>query len=120
MDLSGNSKAIREMLALRACGWTISSLSIHFGKDRTSIRHHLVKYNIYPLTQEVRVKIERPLPPPRVQKQLLKYDFDDEPINPGLTYREYVERAKKRHPKETHHIIPIGRKNISDILVEIL
>lgn len=120
MDLSGNTKAIREMLALRACGWTINSLSIHFGKDRTSIRHHLVKYNIYPLTAEVRVKIEKPAPPPRPPQAPSKYNFDDEVINPGLSYKEYVERAKKRHPEESYHRVPIGRKRMSDILVDIL
>lgn len=49
-----------------------------------------------------------------------KYNFDDEPINKGRSYKEYVELARKRHPEESYHKLPIGKGRVSDILVEIL
>ena len=121
MSLSENPSKIREILALRACGWTINSLSIHFGKDRTSIRHHLVKYNIQPQTEEIRFKLPKAEPAPRpVSLVPQKYNFDDEPINKGHSYKEYLEMAKERHPEEQHHKLPIGRTRMSDILVDVL
>lgn len=114
MNLSDEPQKIRELLALRACGWSVLTLSKYYGKDRTSIRHHLAKYDIQPFTAIIKIKIVRPVNP---EEEVPKNT--EERINPGLSYREYVERAKQRHPEEHYHNLPIGRKKMSDILVDV-
>jgi len=69
------------------------------------------------------VRVPMPKPPPIIvllpTPSKDKYNFDDEPINPGKSYRDYVETAKKRHPEEKWHNVPIGKNKCADILVDV-
>lgn len=120
MNLSDDSKKIREILALRASGWSIMALSIKYTRDRTSIRHHLVKYSVVPLTTVVDVRIERP---PRIEQKAPAHKYDylfDEPVNKGKNYREYIDEANRRHPNERKRKVPTGQHKMSDILVDVV
>lgn len=97
---------VQEMLELYRTGeWTHVQLGEKYGKDRTTIMHHIKKAGIPTVKREkkpVPVKIGKQKPvksEPVVDKYAHVYD---PPVNKGKRYQDYLEEALKR-PTERHY-----------------
>lgn len=97
-----------QMLSLRLSGWSLRSLTDLYQVDRTTIRHWTIKYDIKPVVSEVPYRLLPEVtvdyvvaPKPKVNgfKYQHIFDEDEERINPGKSYKEYVADHKARNPK---------------------
>lgn len=97
-----NVHNLQEMLTLYEDGWSSVALGRKYGCDHTSILYQVKKHGI--TQRRVRVGITETknvlyYPVPH-KKEKGKYDhLIEESINPGKSYREYVEENKQRHPR---------------------
>lgn len=103
------------MLVLRLSGWSYHALKDLYGVDRTSVRHWCVHFKIEPRlseyrpTRKERQKIEIDPPVPKILSKEYKYGHifeEDAQVNPGKSYREYIEDHKRRDPKWKPHVNP--------------
>ena len=96
---------IHEMIQLFASGtWTYSALGRRYGKDHTSIMHHvkklgLVKHQpIPPQVQQMKFVIEVPEEEILAARVAPKYQhlLEESRACPGKSYKEYLAEALKR------------------------
>lgn len=103
-----NPAALAQMLALRLGGWRERSLARKFEVDRTSIRHWCIKFDIRPQMPEIRataeiragVIVQIQSLEERIPREKFKYQHlfeEEENVNPGKSYREYVEEHRKKN-----------------------
>jgi len=94
-----DKKRLYGLVELRRAGWSISTLSILFNCDRTSIRLQCDKYGIIPWSREnypiknIIIPIIRPLADKNEDKWVL---IDGERINQGKSYKDYLREYKLR------------------------
>lgn len=81
-------EVLQAMLYLRLSGWPLKELAFIFDCEHTSIRKACIRSGLNP---EVRI-----LPRPQIKMQRVIIDFDGERLNPGKSYKEYLEEAKRR------------------------
>ena len=113
---------LKEMLELWLAGWSYSDLGKRYGRDHSTIMHHIQKK--FPVEYENR-KVNRVALPYRGKRvsaderrkrilerkdvapqyaHLMRYDDD---INEGKSYTEYLKEALKR-PAERHYDRLVG------------
>lgn len=110
-------EALAEMLALRMAGWKEKPLAQLYKVDKTTIRHWVTKFNIEPkmpefqATEEIRATIVVTIIPKQKVGKEYKYQElldEEENVNPGKTYREYVKEHKERDPKYHFSVNPFA------------
>lgn len=99
---------LEQMLVLRLSGWSLHALKDLYDCDRTTIRHWIVKFDIKPQVPEIPYRM---LPqvtinytPPQKEVVVSKYKYqhifdEEECVNPGKSYKEYIADHKRRDPK---------------------
>lgn len=80
---------LQKMLFLRQQGWPIKELGLIFNVEHTSIRKACLRSGLPP---EVKL-LSRPI----ITFKHVIIDYNGERINPGKTYKEYMEEKRKRH-----------------------
>lgn len=81
------------MLAMRACGYSYTVLADHFSVPKTTIRYLSRKFGLAENAVQVTVIRKHTTSEPRVKKYAWE---DDEPINPGKNYAQYLREAEDR------------------------
>ncbi len=101
-------EALAEMLALRMAGWKERPLARLYKVDKTTIRYWVTKFDIKPklpeirATEEIRATVIISIEPIHRNEKEYKYQYlldEEENVNPGKTYKQYVEAHKLRDPK---------------------
>lgn len=100
---------IQEMLHYRSLGMGFSELGRKYGKDHTTIIYHCKRYGVTPAvappdlgTLEVVPSYE---PPPPREKYKYQHLLEEEDLNPGKTYKQYLAEALKRPVEKRYHEI---------------
>lgn len=92
------------MLELRLSGWSTSALAQYYGtRDQRAILYQCTKYGIprrIPLT--VTHRPVRKLLPINIISYILDTVYQLEKVNPGKTYKEYLEDERKRKKIRLH------------------
>lgn len=78
---------LRDMLFLRYYGLSITDLADEFRCNPTTITYQCAKYGIY--------RDNRSLPSSRTRPKTY-LDFDNQPINIGKNYKEYIREQEER------------------------
>lgn len=110
-NLKNNPELLAGMLSLRLGGWKYRRLAEVYRVDKSTIRHWCDKYGIQPQIPEAKIGLEqreevkltlvelvrvvKKLPVSQVHKYQALFDEEDN-VNPGKSYAEYVAEAKKR------------------------
>ncbi len=98
---------LQRMITLRVDGWSYSALGREFQKDHTTIMYHCRRLGLSgaPL-RKVKVPEIFSLVVKRPPSQPPKYALLLEtPLNPGKTYKEYLEEALRRPIERRYHKI---------------
>jgi hypothetical protein len=110
------------MLELRVLGWSYSKLGRYFHKDHTTIIYHCVKWGIVPFKlpppvpeiefeDVVSYKKKKKEPRTFYKYSVLLDDEQDGPINPGKSYKQYLEDAKKqKHGAQWYRLFANGNR----------
>lgn len=110
-------ESLAQMLALRMGGWRERALAKEFQVDKTTIRYWTTKFNILPkvaeirATEEIRATVTISITPLEERKGFKKYKYqnlldEEEHLNPGKSYLEYVADHKQRDPTYQLRINP--------------
>lgn len=78
---------LEEMLALRSIGWSYGALAERFGVEKLTIRYICRKFG---LADSIKPTIFRATPKPQITF------YDEERINPGKSYAEYLQDERDR------------------------
>lgn len=81
---------LERMLAMRRLGYSYTVLSEHFGVPKLTIRYLVRKFG---LAEDV---IEPKVIRQRTTVKSVVHTYDEEVINPGKTYKEYLAEEKAR------------------------
>jgi len=81
---------LEEFLALRALGWSYMALSDRFGIDKSTVRYICRKFGFHEQVVQVRIFRTTTIMPKSI------YNEQEEVINPGKTYAQYLQEAKQR------------------------
>lgn len=102
-----NPELLAEMLSLWLGGWQERTLATRYNVDRTTIRNWYVKYDIRPKMPRIVIvpwSVKKTTPSMTVvilptEPSRFKYQelFDEEDaVNPGKSYKEYIQEHQKR------------------------
>ena len=93
---------IQQMIQMRRDGYSTVEIGRKFGKDHTTITHHCQNAGITKNIKKIFKKVE-----PFELEQLAEL-VDEEPVNKGKTYAEYLEEEKNRKWKKRKDIALVG------------
>lgn len=98
--ISKDPDILLEILSLRLAGWTFTAIATLYNCDRTSLRYHFRKYQIFPVKKVFVKNSNEVFDPQRIASTVIVELFptntstwtviDGEKINTGKTYAEYL------------------------------
>ena len=99
MDREG----IKEIIKMRRKGYSYSSIGRYFGRDHSTVMYHCKKARLSKL-KGVGKKMKKPTEKPVIKKLIIQ---DDEIINYGKSYKDYLVEEKKRDWKKRNDVAPL-------------
>lgn len=98
--ISKSPETLYDILQLRRDGWTFNALSHLYGCDRTTLRYHCRKYQIFPIKTVFVKNSDEVFDPERIVSHIVSELYpkqesvwiviDGEKINTGRSYKEYL------------------------------